>query len=57
MQNYEIMLGLLICGFLLMIVGFSYRRREWGVRLIAVGLAVTLAPIVLRIYLALQTSI
>jgi hypothetical protein len=54
MDEIYIMLALLICGFLLLGFGFNYREQEWGVRLIGVGIVVTLAPIAYRLYLALQ---
>ena len=54
MESYHFMLALLIVGFLLLGFGFNYREHEWGVRLIGVGVLVTLTPIAFRLYLALQ---
>ncbi|MDG9929399.1 MULTISPECIES: hypothetical protein [Pseudomonas] len=54
MDQYHIMLALLIVGFLLLGFGFNYREHEWGVRLMSAGIVVTLAPIAFRLYLALQ---
>lgn len=54
MDSFNIMLALLVSGFLLLGFGFNYREHEWGVRLIGVGVLVTLMPIAFRMYLALQ---
>ena len=54
MDSFNIMLALLVSGFLLLGFGFNYREHEWGVRLIGVGVLVTLIPIAFRMYLALQ---
>lgn len=54
MDHFNTMLALLVSGFLLLGFGFNYREHEWGVRLIGVGVLVTLMPIAFRMYLALQ---
>lgn len=54
MDTLHITLTLLVVGFLLLGFGFNYREHEWGVRLIGVGVLVTLAPVVFRVYEALQ---
>lgn len=54
MDHFNTMLALLVGGFLLLGFGFNYREREWGVRLIGVGVLVTLAPIAVHIFRALQ---
>ncbi len=54
MDSFNTMLALLVSGFLLLGFGFNYREHEWGVRLIGVGVLVTLMPIAFRMYLALQ---
>ena len=54
MDSFNIMLALLVGGFLLLGFGFNYREHEWGVRLIGVGVLVSLMPIAFRMYLALQ---
>ncbi|MFG0380121.1 hypothetical protein ACF8C6_04055 [Pseudomonas sp. zbq_18] len=54
MDSFNIMLALLVSGFLLLGFGFNYREHEWGVRLIGVGVLVTLMPIAFRLYLALH---
>lgn len=54
MDHYLVMLALLVGGFLLLGVGFNNREREWGVRLIGAGTLVVLAPIALKLYIALH---
>lgn len=53
MDPYHLMLTLLICGFLLLGIGFNYREHEWGIRVLSVGTLLMLAPIVLGVHLAL----
>lgn len=54
MYHYHLILALLVAGFLLMGVGFHFRERNFGVRLIAFGVLATLAPIAYGLYVALQ---
>lgn len=53
MDHYHLMLVLLVSGFLLLGIGFNFRENEWGVRLLGVGVLLMLAPIALRVHLAL----
>ncbi|VXD02325.1 conserved hypothetical protein [Pseudomonas sp. 8Z] len=53
MEHYHLMLALLIGGFLLLGVGFNFRDNEWGVRALGIGVIMLLAPIALRVHLAL----
>lgn len=53
MDHYHLMLMLLVGGFLLLGIGFSFREHEWGVRVLGLGTLLMLAPIVLRVHLAL----
>lgn len=53
MDPDHLMLMLLICGFLLLGIGFNYREHEWGIRVLGVGTLLMLAPIILGVHLAL----
>jgi hypothetical protein len=53
MDHYHLMLVLLIGGFVLLGVGFNFREHEWGVRVLGLGVLMMLAPIALRVHLAL----
>lgn len=53
MDHYHLMLALLVCGFVLLGIGFNFREHEWGVRVLGVGVLLVLMPIALRIHLAL----
>lgn len=54
MEHYHLMLALLISGFLMLGIGFNYRKYEWGVVLLSLGVLLMLVPIALRIHLALN---
>jgi hypothetical protein len=49
MEAHHVVLMILCIGFLLMGVGFSWQEREWGVRLIAVGMLGMFGPIFYRL--------
>ncbi|MBH3337493.1 MULTISPECIES: hypothetical protein [unclassified Pseudomonas] len=53
MDHYDLMLVLLIGGFLMLGVGFNFREHEWGVLVLGLGVLVMLVPIALRVHLAL----
>lgn len=50
------MLGLLLLGFLLLGVGFSFRDKGWGVGLMLFGSVVLLTTIAVRILRAVSLS-
>lgn len=53
MDHFNLMLALLIGGFLLLGVGFNFREHEWGIRMLGLGVLLMLIPIALRVHLAL----
>lgn len=51
MDEFKLMLGLLILGFIALAVGFSFRDKGWGVWLMLIGsacLVITVATSILR---------
>ncbi|GIZ13590.1 hypothetical protein [Pseudomonas sp. NCCP-436] len=54
MEHYHLMLALLVGGFLMLGIGFNYRRYEWGVGLLGLGVLLMLVPIALHIHLTLN---
>lgn len=50
------MLGLLLLGFLLLGIGFSFRDKGWGVGLMLFGSVVLLTTIAVRILRAVSLS-
>lgn len=54
MDNYHIMIALLLAGFLLLGIGFTNRETGWGVALVWAGWLVMLIPIGLGIYVGLH---
>ena len=54
MSHYDLMLSLLIAGFALLGVGFTFREHEWGIWIISLGAVTTLLPIGLGVYWALN---
>lgn len=48
-DELHLMLSLLVLGFLLLGVGFSFRDKGWGVALMMAGSAVVLLTIAARI--------
>ncbi|MCY1379847.1 hypothetical protein D9M69_676080 [compost metagenome] len=53
MDNVQLMIALLVTGFLLLGIGFSNREKDWGVWLTGLGTASMFAPIVLKMYIEL----
>lgn len=49
------MLSLILTGFVLMGVGFSFRERNWGIALLALGSATMLSSIAYKLYLTFGT--
>lgn len=49
------MLSLILTGFVLMGVGFSFRERSWGIALLALGSATMLSSIAYKLYLTFGT--
>jgi len=45
------MLALALSGFLLLGVGFTLRKSEWGIALIAIGALLCFSPLYYRIYM------
>ncbi|WP_286784463.1 MULTISPECIES: hypothetical protein [Pseudomonas] len=54
MDNFHLMIFLLVAGFLLLGIGFTFREKEWGVWMTGVGGLSMLAPIALGIYIGLN---
>jgi hypothetical protein len=54
MEEINTMLGVLVIGFIFLMVGFSRRDSEWGIAVLAVGAVIMLGTIAYRIYSGLQ---
>lgn len=53
MNEVHVMLTIIVLAFLLLGIGFNRRDKEWGVVMIAVGVACILGTVAYRIWLAL----
>jgi len=54
MDNFHLMISLLVAGVLLLGIGFTFREKEWGVWMTGAGGLSMLAPIALGIYIGLN---
>jgi hypothetical protein len=52
MDHFHLMLLLIVTGFILLGVGFSYRDNEWGIKLIGLGALCAFGPILFKLYIA-----
>lgn len=55
-DEFHLMLGLLVLGFLLLGVGFNFRDKGWGVAVMMAGSAVLLGTVAARIIEAVSLT-